>query len=179
MKNTHVNTSMLIMPIIEMVIGILLLINPVGFTSGIIVVLGIVMACLGAGSIVSYFRKSPEEAALKNDFTKGLILALLGTLCILKSAWFIAPFPLLTAFYGVLNLIAGMGKIQQAVDMLRLKSKYWLIAVMSAVVTIIFSTLILANPFASTNILWTFIGVTFIVEAVIDLFTVILERKQN
>lgn len=167
-----------IMFISEIVLGILLLINPIGFTSGIIVALGFVMVCLGIGSIVGYFRKTPEEAAQKNDFAKGLILALLGAFCVFKSEWFIATFPLLTVLYGVLTLVMGISKIQQAIDMLRMKRKFWMIAVMNAVLTIIFSVLILSNPFASTAILWTFIGVTLIIEAIIDLLTVIFGRKQ-
>lgn len=71
----------------------------------------------------------------------------------------------------------GISKIQQAIDMLRMKRKYWMLAVMNAVLTIIFSVLILSNPFASTAILWTFIGVTLIIEAFIDLLTVIFGRK--
>lgn len=167
-----------IMFISEIVLGILLLVNPIGFTSGIIITLGVVMVCLGIGNIIRYFRKAPEVAAEKNDFAKGLIFILFGAFCVLKSQWFIATFPLLTVLYGILTLIMGISKIQQAVDMLRLNRKYWLIAVTNAVVTIIFSALILSNPFASTAILWTFIGVTLIIEAVIDLLTVIFGREQ-
>lgn len=65
MDKTNTTITTIITCLIECVLGILLLINPVGFTSGIIIVLGVVMACLGAGSIVGYFRKTPEEAAQK------------------------------------------------------------------------------------------------------------------
>ena len=38
--------------------------------------------------------------------------------------------------------------------MLRAKQKYWFVAIISAVLTLVFSALILANPFASTAVLW-------------------------
>lgn len=86
-------------------------------------------------------------------------------------------FPLLTVIYGVLTLLGGINKVQWAIDMLRAKQKYWFVAIISAVLTLVFSALILANPFASTAVLWTFIAVTLIVEAVIDIAAFILGRK--
>ena len=94
-----------------------------------------------------------------------------------RSNWFIVTFPLLTVIYGVLTLLGGINKIQWAIDMLRAKQKYWFVAIISAVLTLVFSALILANPFASTAVLWTFIAVTLIVEAVIDIVAFILGRK--
>lgn len=44
MKKIDRNVGNLVMCIAEAVIGILLLVNPVGFTSGIIIALGIVLA---------------------------------------------------------------------------------------------------------------------------------------
>ena len=94
-----------------------------------------------------------------------------------RSNWFIVTFPLLTVIYGVLTLLGGINKVQWAIDMLRAKQKYWFVAIISAVLTLVFSALILANPFASTAVLWTFVAVTLIVEAVIDIVAFILGRK--
>ena len=94
-----------------------------------------------------------------------------------RSNWFIVTFPLLTVIYGVLTLLGGINKVQWAIDMLRAKQKYWFVAIISAVLTLVFSALILANPFASTAVLWTFIAATLIVEAVIDIVAFILGRK--
>ena len=72
----------------------------------------------------------------------------------------------------------GVSKIQWAVDMLRFKQKYWFVAMLSSVLTTIFSILIIANPFASTSILWKFIAVSMIIEAVIDLISIIFGSRQ-
>lgn len=47
------------MCVAEILIGILLLINPVGFTRGIIVALGAVLTVQGVRAIVGYFRADP------------------------------------------------------------------------------------------------------------------------
>ncbi len=177
MKHATRNSSSLVLCIAEIIIGILLLINPVGFTSGIIVVLGIVLAVWGISCLISYFNDLPEYAAKQNQMSKGLFLVCIGAFCIFKSSWFIATFPLLTAIYGILTLVTGFSKIQRAVDMLRLKLKYWFVALIGALLTVVFSVLILVNPFTSTAVLWTFIGITLLIEAIADLIALILRKK--
>lgn len=176
-KKINRNTGNLLTCIFEILVGILLLIDPVGFTSGIIVVFGVVLAVIGVASLFRYFRNDAETAAQESGLAKGLIFAIFGLFCALKSEWFIITFPLLTVLYGILTLISGVSKVQWAVDMLRAKQKYWFVEVIGALLTLICSILILTNPFTSTAFLWTFIGMTMIVEAVIDVVAFIMVRK--
>lgn len=171
------NIETIVACILEVIVGILLIINPIGFTSGIIVGLGIAMAVLGVISIVGYFRTEPEEAEKKNGLFKGLLFSVGGLFCIFRPTWLVAVFPLFTVFYGILILILGFRKIQWAIDMLRRKQKYWFVALIGAILSLVFAILILINPFASTAILWTFIAVSLIIEAVADILTLIFKRK--
>jgi len=82
-----------------------------------------------------------------------------------------------TVFYGVLILVSGISKVQWAVDMLRQKQKYWFIALIGAVLSLVFAVLVLANPFSSTVVLWTFIAVSLIIEAIVDILAFIFGRK--
>ena len=177
MKKVNSGNASLMMSFVEILIGILLLINPVGFTSGIIVTFGIVLTVMGIGQIIKYFRTDAEEAANGGKLTKGILFAVLGLFCAFKSSWFIATFPVITVLYGVLILAAGVTKLQQAVDMARVKQPYWFVALISALLTLIFAILIIFNPFASTAVLWSFIGITLIVEAVMDVVTFIFAKK--
>ena len=177
MRKINRSTGNLLTCIFEIMVGILLLIDPVGFTSGIIVVFGIVLAVIGAISLFRYFREDAETASQESGLAKGIIFAIFGLFCAFKSEWFMVTFPLLTVLYGILTLVSGVSKVQWAVDMLRAKQKYWFVEVISAVVTIICAILILTNPFTSTAFLWTFIGVSMIVEAVVDVIAFFLGRK--
>lgn len=56
--------------IFELVVGILLFVNPVGFTSGIITVAGAVLMVLGLTEVVKYFRTDAREAALGQMLVK-------------------------------------------------------------------------------------------------------------
>ena len=167
----------LIICISEILIGVLLLIDPVGFTSAVLMILGIALMILGAWKTVSYFRTSPEAAAQNGGLVVGIVCVLLGAFCVFRWEWFLVTFPVLTIVYGVITLINGINKVQWAVDLLRLKQRFWFVSLIGAALTLVFGILILTNPFTTTAILWTFIAVTLIAEAAMDIVTFILARK--
>lgn len=177
MKTVKEKASGIVLCLFELVVGVLLLIDPVGFTSGTIKVAGIVLMILGLIEIVKYFRTSAEEAFLGQNLVKGLVSVLAGAFCTFKTEWFILTFPVLTIIYGVMILLAGLGKIQLTVDMVRRKNKNWVWAAVNAVVSIICAIVILKNPFTSTTVLWVFTGVSLIVEGVFDVITFFVKGK--
>lgn len=171
--------SKIVLSLCELVVGILLLVNPVGFTKGIITAFGVLLLIAGIISVIQYFREDPREAAIERKMTYGLLEIFGGLICVLKSGWFITAFPILTVLYGVITLVTGITKVQWTVDMLRMKLKKWPIAAISAAVTLVCAAVILANPFSSTVVLWTFIAVTLIIEAVIDIVALIFSKKNE
>lgn len=177
MKKLKENGSSIVICLFELVVGILLMINPVGFTSAIIMVAGAVLMLSGLASIVQYFRTDARAAAADKNMMKGLLLLLLGGFCAFRSNWFIVTFPVLSMIYGVVILLTGLGKVQLAVDMLRMKNKYWFWAAINAAVSIICAIVVLNAPFASATVLWIFTGASMIAEAVIDVVTLVADRK--
>ena len=169
--------SSIVLALCEIVVGILLLVNPVGFTTGIIIFLGIVLLIMGLVSTVQYFRMEPEEAALKQGLTRGCLEILAGLFCVLNSDWFLATFPLLAVLYGVGTLITGIAKVQWTVDQIRMKMKKWFWTAISAVLTIACAVIIICNPFSSTLALWLFIAIILIVEAIMDIVAVIFTKE--
>lgn len=104
------------MSLAELIIGILLLVNPIGFTSGIIVTFGLVMMLWGICRIIQYFCTDPEEAAVARSLEKGLTELLVGAFCAFHSRWFLVTFPVLTLVYGVVILLSGLKKLQWMMD---------------------------------------------------------------
>ena len=153
----------------EIIIGILLLVNPAGFTAGIIAAFGVILMAMGLWSIFRYFHFEPAEAAVSQALSKGLIMLLGGAFCTFKAHWFIATFPVLTLVYGVVILITGITKVQWTLDMIRLKRSKWFWAAISAAVSIVCGITVISNPFSTTAVLWMFIGISLIVEAVLDM----------
>lgn len=179
MKNKQINVGGIVAGVFELVVGILLLINPAVFTNGIIIAAGIVLCVAGIKFIVDYFRMDALRAAKSRALLKGLFCLLAGVFCIVKSRWFVATFPVLAVIYGVTLLVFGLSKVEATVDMIRLKIKKWFLAAISAVITIACSVVILMNPFYTTAVLWVFTGIALIVEAVLDIVVAIVGKGEN
>jgi len=173
------NLSSMAMSLVEVIIGILLLVNPIGFTSGIIIAFGVVLIIMGIHKTVKYFRTEPEEAAVSQILVKGLLILLAGAFCAFNSHWFIATFPVLTLMYGVVILITGITKVQWTVDIIRMKRSKWFWAAISAAISILCGIVIITSPFSTTAVLWMFIGISLIVEAVFDMIGSIYGNREK
>ncbi len=173
------NATGVIICLFEIIIGILLLVNPIGFTTGIIVTTGIVLCLLGLKAIIKYFRTGIEEAVKSQSFFIGSMFMVLGLFCVFRSSWFIAAFPLLTVLYGIAILLTALIKLQNTINLIRLKKKKWYISAISASASAICAVIILLNPFSSTSMLWIFTGVTLIAEAFVDIISFIINDKES
>lgn len=173
------NLSSMAMSLVEVIIGILLLVNPIGFTSVIIIAFGIVLMIMGIGTTIKYFRTEPEDAAVGQVLVKGLLELLGGAFCAFNSRWFIATFPVLTLVYGVVILITGITKVQWSIDIIRMKRSKWLWMAISAAISIVCGITVIANPFSTTAVLWMFIGITLIVDSVFDMLGGIFGNREK
>ena len=173
------NGSAIVAGLVELLIGILLFVDPEGFTSGILKAVGVVFLICGAVCLLHYFNTEPVQAALEQNFSKGLIMILLGGFLALRTQQAMDLFHLLTHLYGVAILIVGVVKLQQGVDLLRLKTRYWFLAGVNALLAILFAAVILSNPFASTVVLWRVAAVSLIVEAVLDVAVLFMTGKEG
>ena len=175
MRAIQKNGGSILMCVLEILVGVLLLVDPTGFTSAIIIAAGAALILYGVNSIVRYFRADAAEGALRQSLFKGLLLLLGGLFCVLRSRWFVDTFPLLTILYGIGLLISGIGKIQWMADMIRFGRKRWYLPAISAVLSLIFAAIILCSPTA----LWSFLGIVLIVEAVFDIVAIALGGKHK
>ena len=171
------NGSAIVAGLVELLVGILLFVNPEGFTSGILMAVGAILLICGAVCMIHYFNTEPVQAALEQNFSKGLIMILLGGFLALRTRQAMRFFSAITHLYGVAILIIGVVKLQQGIDLLRLKARYWFLAGVNAVLAILFAVVILSNPFASTIILWRVAAISLIVEAVLDVVVLIMTGK--
>jgi len=161
----------------QLLVGILLLIDPVWFTQGIIICAGAALALLALWHILAYFRAPAQTAAKEQKLALGLCLLLSGLFCMFRSEWFLAAFPVLAVIYGAVILVTGLMRVQWMVDALRLKTGRWLWHAIGAGMALVLSCVILLNPFAATEVLWIFSGVSLIAEALVDVISLVLFFK--
>jgi len=177
MKTLKNNALAIVVLLFELVVGILLLVEPEEFTTLIVMICGIVLLASGVMEVIRYFREQPETAEKEQTMAKGLCMLLGGGFCLLRTNWFVETFTVLTAVYEAKILLAGLVKVQWTVDMLRLKLQSWYIAAITAVVTLACGVVVLLNPFASLKVLWMFMGIALLVEAAADVVTLVFRVK--
>ncbi|MGN0777891.1 MAG: HdeD family acid-resistance protein [Aristaeellaceae bacterium] len=167
-------TGGLIASAIEIVIGVLLLINPEGFTRSIVVALGVLLCLMGIFNMVRYFRRPVQVLGGDWALSRGLLMTLAGVFCVCNSQWLLAILPALFMLYGILLLVAGIFKFQRMTDLKRMKHPRWYMPGLAALLYVVLAVIILLNPFGTAMMVWTFVGVSMIVSAVLDIVTLIL-----
>lgn len=168
----------LILCLCEVAVGIVLFINPEGFTKMIVIGVGILFCVLGVLNAITYFSTEPEEAALSQQLTKGLISLAVGIFLVYKADWIVRSFMPITVFYGIAALLTGILKLQWTVDMIRLKRGMWQTTGIAAVLSIILAIVIFASPFKVRQTLWTFTAIALILTGVVDGVSAILSQRE-
>ena len=171
MKSIKANIPTLVLTVIEIVVGILLIVNPIGFTSAIIRAVGIGMTVGGAIWCIKYFRTEKMIAATSGILFEGIICLLVGIFLMAKSTWIISAFTAIVMLYAIMIVLIGVLKIQWTVDLIRFQRSSWGVVALSSLVAIIFGALIIFNPFHSTEILWRLCGICLLAQAVFDLIS--------
>lgn len=169
MRYLRRNGKTILSGILELVVGILLFINPEGLTNVIFKGIGIVLLFCGAFCAVQYFRTEPMRAVLEQNLFKGLLMLLVGCCLTFYTGVLGTVFAELARVYGLVILIAGIMKIQQTVDLLRLKVRFWFLSVLGALAALVFAGLLLFYPFETAGALWQLAAISLIVEAVLDI----------
>ncbi len=169
MDRVKANLPAFIMFILEAAVGILLLVNPIGFTSAIVRAVGIGMAVGGAIWCIKYFRTEVMEAASSGMLFVGVVCVMIGLVLIFKTEWLITTFTVLIMMYAVMILLLGVLKLQWTVDLIRMKRERWVVSALSALIAILFGLLIIWNPFKTTEILWSLAGAGLIAQAIFDI----------
>ena len=179
MKSLQKYLSGMVLSLFEIFVGVLLLINPFEFTSGIIMVLGAILLFVGIICVFRYFREQADKAALEQNLFKALIALSAGGFCVLGNGFIVEISAFLAFVYGAIILVTGFSKVQKTIDMLRLKKTKWGFTAISAGITVVCAALILFNAATAAEWIFKFIGITLIVEAVIDALAALLGGKDR
>ena len=163
----------------ELIVGVLLLINPIGFTTLILFAAGIALLVVGVSAVIKYFRTPAPQAATAQYLSKGLVSLCAGAFCAFGAEWMVEAYSALTVNYGLVIMVVGFGKVQLACDIFRRKNDKWFFALISAALSVICSVLILWNPFSTLTVIWILTGIVLSLSALLDIVTVILGEKAD
>ncbi len=168
MENLKRYSMQIIEAAAELLLGVVLLIDPKGFTSAVVVVAGAFALVAGVVSVVKYLGTDPVSAMKEHALSSGLFFVAVGLFCIFKTSWVIDTFSAVTVLYGFVTLVFGFVKIQNTADLLRLKQRGWAFCGVNAILTVAFAAVMLLNPFETLDMLCRFTGASLVVIAVLD-----------
>ncbi len=154
-----------------MILGLLMVIFPADAGKIICITGGILLGIWGLLKLVSYF------AAVKNGPFSSFGLAQGATFVCFAIFLILAPQfvkPFLVAVLALILMISAVMKIQYTVDFLRLKNKFWYIALIGAVVSITLGTITLFNLNNTAKWVLLFVGISFLVTGLWDIISVTL-----
>ncbi len=160
----------------EILVGILLLANPVGFIGAIVAVAGVAAVAAGIWWGIRYFKAAPLAASHEQNLSKGVGAVIFGVFCLFQFLWIAEAMPFMGVVFGVAILVSGVFKTQRAVDLLRLHRTFWYISGIGALLAVVLGAIVMVNPF-SDAFLWGFIGVGLMVIGAVDLAGLLLSGK--
>ena len=174
MKLWRVTLPLALLILFELAVGILLFVEPEGFTTGIIVGFGILMLAVAAFNLVRFLheRRTTGQGSALALFI-GVLTLLVGCLCAFGSGLVKGIFAVAAMIYGVILLVAGVFKFVTYIDR---RQNGWhppVLSLVGALLSVLLGLLILINPFEAANAVWMVAGVALIVEAVFDLMSLV------
>lgn len=153
------------MSLVSILFGILFLGFPgmvaavIGYTTGAALLIKGIM------DIYAYF-KLKEESVYSSKFIIGVGLALLGAYILIRPGFVVSILPV---FFGFAIIVNGLTTIRLGIDMKKKESAKWHWSVISGAIIVILGIIILFNPFATSLILFMYIGIFMIVSAILNI----------
>lgn len=165
----------LLLAVVELVAGILLLVYPDNAVKFICYICAGILLIYGLLHLISYFTHKISADITGYDLVQGIIGIAVGTF-ILASPEFLAN--IIIIVLGVSIIFESLIKLQNSFDLARMNYGLWWLLLIFAIATCVLGVLILVNPFETASMLMMFIGISLIVNAVIDFWNIFFVSKK-
>lgn len=167
--------NVIISSVIYVALGVILLLWPEKMARNICYVIGVIAVAVGIVNLIDYIRKDYSVDAYRYNLVYGLVSILFGVFVFVKVDTVVSIIPFLLGFAVT---ISGFLKLQNAVDLVRMKYKGWGAVMIVSILNIAFGVVLIMNPFDSAMVLFICIGIGMIYSGVSDLIaTIMLSRS--
>jgi len=166
--------NLIIMALVCVALGVILILQPKATMTTICYVLAALLILVGVVSLINYMRKDISGNMYRYDLVVGLSAILGGILVIIKVEQLTALVPVVLGF---LVTISGILKMQNSIDMLRLKHQTWYVAFALAIINIVYGIILLINPFSAETLIIC-IGCGLVYSGATDLYVTISISKR-
>jgi uncharacterized membrane protein HdeD (DUF308 family) len=158
------------MSVLLFAVGMCLIIWPALITKVICYVIGSIALIAGIIELVIFFARDISVRTVSYSLIIGFLLSIFGLILLLKPDNSAVFFSML---FGVFIIIDSVLKLQTSFELRNLGVLRWWVNLLLALASAVLGVLLVINPFATTNILFVFMGISLVVDALENIWTVI------
>ena len=138
------------------------------------VLLGVLFLVFGIVKLAGFFSKDPYQLVFESDLVFGILYLIFGLLLLLRTERMLALFGL---FFGLMLLADGLTRVRIALDARPFGIRAWWLILISAIATAILGLVLLFHPGEGTRVLTQLLGVTLIVDGIMNISTILTAVK--
>lgn len=166
----------LISSIFLLLLGLLLFFKSGATLIGISYLVGGVLIALGVIAIINFLRNSSKDIFVELNIVYGIVSIVAGIFLVTVPEFIGSIIPIVV---GIAVIISSSFKIQQALVLKNLGSKYFAPSIIMAIMCLICGVVILFNPFTSAVVVTQIIGLFMIIYAVLDIINSFILKKSS
>ena len=166
----------LISSIFLLLLGILLFFKSSATLVGISYLVGGVLIALGVIAIINFLRNSTKDIFVELNIVYGIVSIVAGIFLVTVPEFIGSIIPIIV---GIAVIISSSFKIQQALVLKNLGSKYFAPSIIMAISCLICGVVIFFNPFTSAVVVTQIIGLFMIIYAVLDIINSFILKKSS
>lgn len=157
--------SLVILSVFYVIAGIILIFWPDMSMALFCSALGVGMLIVGITHVIIYFTKDHMMNIMQMDLVVGVVCGAFGAFLLLHPEFVETVMPFAV---GILLLIGGIVKLQNSIDMKRLRFAHWKVVLVFALLLMILGGLLIYNPFEGRALL-IYIGCSLILDGLVSI----------
>ena len=166
----------LLSSIFLLLLGILLFFKSSATLMGISYLVGGVLIALEVIAIINFLRNSTKDIFVELNIVYGIVSIVAGLFLVTVPEFIGSIIPIVV---GITIIISSSFKVQQALVLKNLESKYFLPSLIMAIICLVCGVIILFNPFTSAVVVTKAIGLFMIIYAIMDIINSFILRKSS
>ena len=160
--------------IIYIILGLVLAFFPQTINEMISYVLAAALFLVALIFLFNYFKKNVQNNFFRNDLVFAVIALVIGILLLVKRSTVLELIPVIL---GAVTIISGVKKLQNALDLIRLKLGGWKSIIILAAINIVFGIILVWQASAAVNTVIRLIGIGLVFSGASDLFSMLWIKR--
>lgn len=173
-KNSPAQRNYILISLGMLAFGILLFLMPEDSMKTVCFIFGIFLIIYAAVHLIMYFFGNRSDPFQRFDLVIGIVALVGGVFVLIKWKFIMAILPIAL---GIFILISSLTSLTTALDLKRNGYPRWWIVLFFSLIAVVLGGILIINPFSLAKTLTIFMGITFIVIAIINLWQTVFMRK--